>query len=208
MSYGGESENTANPIDDRVLREVASGSVEAYDEFFRIHRANVHRFVAARMNGDELAAEEIVSETFLAAFSLAGTFTSHCSVTTWLFAIAKLRIVDHVRRESARKRPQGAHRISMDEIDEHDVSCTFSIRHFENLLDRIDNENLLLKALQSLTKDERIAIVEHYLYGSSMREIGQRIGRSAKGVECLLARAKSRARQAYERHLERLGQSR
>ena len=55
------------------------------------------RFAIVKVNDDVLA-EELVQETFLAAIAGRGKFRSESTVSTWLFAILKRKIADHFRR--------------------------------------------------------------------------------------------------------------
>ena len=64
---------------------------------------------------DETAAEDVVQETFLAAFKAYEKFEGRGSERTWLVGILKHKIIDHFRRAS-REAPLGE---DADEASEH-----------------------------------------------------------------------------------------
>lgn len=59
------------------------------------------RFAVLRV-GDVAAAEDLVQETFLAAWKGRDRFSGECSPQTWLVAILKRRIADHYRQQGRR----------------------------------------------------------------------------------------------------------
>jgi RNA polymerase sigma-70 factor, ECF subfamily len=54
--------------------------------------------------GDEAKAEDLIQETFLAAFQSKESFAGRSSVRSWLIGILKHKIVDSFRKESREKR--------------------------------------------------------------------------------------------------------
>ena len=61
------------------------------------HGDYLFRFACFQVR-DDAAAEDLVQDTLLAAFSAKRDFRQHASVRTWLTAILKNKIVDHFRR--------------------------------------------------------------------------------------------------------------
>ena len=64
------------------------------DPLFRVAIARV---------GDPSVAEDLVQETFLAAWKGRGSFDGRSTLGTWLVAILKRKIVDHFRRQGRRR---------------------------------------------------------------------------------------------------------
>lgn len=63
------------------------------------------RYAMLRLR-DRSTAEDLVQETFLAAFKDYGSFSGKSSESTWLVGILKHKIIDHFRRQS-REAPLG-----------------------------------------------------------------------------------------------------
>ena len=67
------------------------------------HGDALFRFAMARLGHRELA-EETVQETFLAALQARDRFAAASSERTWLLAILKHKVIDHIRRSARDKR--------------------------------------------------------------------------------------------------------
>lgn len=76
-----------DPSDEVLLAACALGDRRALAQLFRRHHAAVHR-VAARMLPRGADPEDVLQQTFLAAWSRAGRFRGESSVLAWLLAIA------------------------------------------------------------------------------------------------------------------------
>ena len=83
---------------------MANADQSALRELMRRNRARLQRFVG-RMLYDRDQIDDVVNDTFMAAWRQAGKFERRASVATWLLAIAKNRALsmrqEHRRREEA-----------------------------------------------------------------------------------------------------------
>ncbi|WP_417739816.1 sigma-70 family RNA polymerase sigma factor [Rosistilla oblonga] len=62
----------------------------------------MYRYAYSKL-GDHGVAEEAVQESFVAALRARDSFRGDSSVSTWLFAILRRKIVDHYRRRNVRE---------------------------------------------------------------------------------------------------------
>jgi RNA polymerase sigma-70 factor, ECF subfamily len=76
-------------MDDRAALEPETWVDQYGDSLFR--------FAVARVRDPETASD-LIQETFLAAFRIRHTYAGRSSVRTWLVAILKHKIADHVRK--------------------------------------------------------------------------------------------------------------
>ncbi|WP_246182873.1 RNA polymerase sigma factor [Mycolicibacterium grossiae] len=91
----------ADPVDDRGLAAAArAGDVEAFEELVRRHGPSLYRF-ARRMMRDGDAVNDVVQETFVAAWRQIATFRGDSGVRTWLFTICSRKVVDSHRVKRA-----------------------------------------------------------------------------------------------------------
>lgn len=88
-------------------------------------------FYRRRFRGGEDDVEDLVQETLIAVHERRSTFERDRRFTVWLFAIARYKMIDQLRR-SGRLRP-------LDELDER----LFSVDNEDASLAQIDVENLL-----------------------------------------------------------------
>lgn len=109
----------------------------------------IHVF-ALRQLGDTGAAEEVVQDTFLAAWRHADrSDESRGSVAGWLFTIARNLVIDRRRRDGARPRVVGRVAEVDDPLDEHTV-------------DRMLESWQVADAVAALTPEHRGAVVAVY----------------------------------------------
>lgn len=88
-------------VDDRVLASAArAGDQQAFESLVRRHGAALYRY-ARRMTGDTEAVNDIVQETFVAAWRQIANFRAESSVRTWLFAICARKVADSHRVKKA-----------------------------------------------------------------------------------------------------------
>jgi RNA polymerase sigma-70 factor (ECF subfamily) len=130
--------------------------------------------------GDRAVAEDLTSETFLAA---AGRTDVPLSVA-WLIGVARHKLVDHWRRQARRERllhsVEGA---ATDSEDPWDVE-----------LDRLYAHQVLTR----LAPQHRAALTLRYLDGLSVPESATVLGRGVAATEALLVRARREFRRVYE----------
>jgi RNA polymerase sigma factor (sigma-70 family) len=92
-------------VDEHSLRErLAAGDAAAFRELYQAQAPRLLRLLL-RLLGDAGLAEEILQDTFLAAFESARDFRGEASLATWLARIA-LRRALNARRGRARRREQ------------------------------------------------------------------------------------------------------
>ncbi|MDX5445322.1 MAG: sigma-70 family RNA polymerase sigma factor [Zoogloeaceae bacterium] len=80
-------------------------------------RAAMLRFARVSLR-DAAAAEDMVQEALLAAMQSVAGFDGRSSLKTWMFAILRHKIVDHIRK-SSRERPIGDFVSDNSEADAH-----------------------------------------------------------------------------------------
>lgn len=80
-----------NPDAERdLVRRARSGSPEAFDDLMRAHQDRLYRFVLVR-GASPADAEDIVQDTFLAAWRHLGSYRKRWRFSTWLYTIARRR---------------------------------------------------------------------------------------------------------------------
>src|SRR5690242_8741204 len=85
--------------DEELLREIARGRHDAVGELYARHAGAI--FGMASQTFDPATAEEIVQDVFVAAWRSAASFDpSRGGAKPWLFAIARHRISNELRRRS------------------------------------------------------------------------------------------------------------
>jgi RNA polymerase sigma factor (sigma-70 family) len=105
-------------VDDRALIERSFGEPAAFAEVYDRHAREIFRFVARRLG--EQAAEDVIAETFLAAFRRRDRYDpARADVRPWLYGIA-IRLIGKHRRSELRMLRAVA-RAGIDPISDGDL---------------------------------------------------------------------------------------
>jgi len=131
--------------------------------------------------GDRALAEDLTSDTFLAALS--ASTDAPCTVG-WLIGIARHKLADHWRWTARQERLLDAvAAVGVDEADPWEV-------HLDVLAARA--------VLDNLTTPHRAALTLRYLDGCGVPEIAALLDRTVAATETLLVRARRAFRHDYE----------
>ncbi|MBC7853162.1 MAG: sigma-70 family RNA polymerase sigma factor [Pirellulaceae bacterium] len=168
------------PADQELIRLVREGDSGAVAELYERYAPVVWRYVFARMRRDTHAGQDVLSETFLAAIRALRDGATAENVTGWLTGIARHKIADWYRRREKSATTEA-------EPGTQDTSSANSV---------------VADVLDALPAEERVILEWKYVDRCTVREIAERLGRTEKGVEALLYRARNAFRTAYETALE------
>ncbi|MDF0531973.1 sigma-70 family RNA polymerase sigma factor [Tsukamurella sp. 8F] len=83
--------------DETLARRAQDGDADAFDVLVLRHAPALLRFVA-RTHPDRSDCDDIVQETFIAAWKSLPTFAFRAKFRTWLFSLASRKTVDALRR--------------------------------------------------------------------------------------------------------------
>ncbi|MEJ7634275.1 RNA polymerase sigma factor [Aeromicrobium sp.] len=143
-----------------TTRSADSLARECYDR----HGGELYRFALARL-GDSATAQDVVQETIVRAWRAAERFDpSRASLRTWLYAIAKNVISDHLASRSRALALAADLTENQEEGAMHDHA------------DAVADADLVRRALGSISSDQRTAIVETYLLGRPYVEVAHELG--------------------------------
>ena len=136
-----------------------------------------------RRCGSAPLAEDLTSDTFLAAVDAVRRRRVPSLTTAWLITVARNKLVDHWRRREREQRMLNLATYEDDGDDRWDVE-----------LDR----GLARETLAALGLHHRSALTLRYLDGLSVPETAANLGRTVGATEVLLVRARKAFRALYE----------
>jgi RNA polymerase sigma-70 factor (ECF subfamily) len=90
--------------DPDVLRLARRGDERAFAIIVRQYHGPVFNYVTRVLSGDRALAEDICQEVFMRVYQALPGFDGRCQFTTWLFQVAKHRVVDELRARERRGR--------------------------------------------------------------------------------------------------------
>ena len=149
----------------------------------------VYSYIFVRTAGNSQLTEDIVQETFAAAWSSLDSFNKKSTYHTWLCSIAKNKLCENYRRAIYKEKFELS---DNDSFNEH--ASSFDL---EKIV--IDHETRLyvLEVLKGLNPLYRNALIMKYIDGLSVKEIAKVLGRTAKAVDGVLQRAKVAFEKSY-----------
>jgi RNA polymerase sigma-70 factor (ECF subfamily) len=165
---------SAEPDPQRAPRAL----LEFYDEAL----PDVYGYFVRRCP-DRATAEDLTSETFLAAMDAARKQFPPAITVPWLIGVARHKLADHYRRRHDR------FSVPVAELPEPVEPAD----HWDAELDRIVAESVLAR----LGEHHRTVLSLRYLDDCSVPECAELIGRTVHATEALLVRARRAFRSQY-----------
>lgn len=128
-------------------------------------------------------AEDVWSETFLAALTAYPTLAEDSNVEAWLVTIANRKAVDHHRATARRPAP-------VSDAPGGSVTDRYAV----------ETDPVLWQALASLPPKQREAIAYHHLAGMPYQEVSQLLGNSPEAARRAAADGLKTLRRTYGHH--------
>ena len=127
----------------------------------------LHSFYRRRLRGAEEDVEDLVQETLIAIHTRRATYDRDRPFTAWFYAVARYRLIDHIRRRRT-------------VVPIEDVETILVVEGFEDAANaRMDIDGLLA----TLSPKQARAIRDTHLTGKSVAETAQDAGISESDVK-------------------------
>jgi RNA polymerase sigma-70 factor, ECF subfamily len=184
-------------LDQELVRRVQKGDTAAFDLLGRKYQ---HRIAAliGRYVSDWSECQDIAQETFIRAYRAIGSFRGDAQFYTWLHRIAVNTAKNHLIAHN--RRPPGD---DIDVADAEQFDSGIRLRDSdtpERELMRQQMEQTVMRAVEALPEELRVAITLREVDGLSYEDIAQRMG-------CPIGTVRSRifrAREAIDEELKPL----
>jgi len=182
----------AGMSEDALVRGLREGAPEASSELCRRFAPTLHRFAAARLGWDTELAEDIAIQALADAVHKIRRFNPRkATLATWLYGIARRKIVAERRRQGRLKSAPASARVPLDDV----VDMPLEDDAAERLPGRVDAQRQVAEVAAVLSDIEFEVLALNCIDELSAREVGQIIGRSERAIHSLLHRARSKARE-------------
>jgi RNA polymerase sigma factor (sigma-70 family) len=189
---GGDGSIAAVDSDRALLEAWRSGDTEAGSALFERHFPAVYRFFCNKVGTD---IDDLVQQTFLGCVEGASRFRAHASFRTFLFAVARNKLHDHLRRAHAGGPDRSA---DFGVTSLHDLGVSPP-----DVIATREEERLLLRALRRLSVEQQTLVELSYWEGLTDAALAEVVG-IPKGT--LKSRLR-KARQDLEAELAALSRS-
>jgi RNA polymerase sigma-70 factor (ECF subfamily) len=200
----------AGEADETLMLAYAAGDAGAFNRLYQRHERPVYRFLlrslgSARRNHRDAAAaaDDLLQETWLAVIRNAASYVPSARFTTWLYAIARSKLIDYWRVRD----PLAAGALSLDgSVDAaNDDAITLAetlpaadhVRPDVQAMARA-TASAFIAAVEQLPLPQREAFLLHAEGGLSVEELAATTGVGFETAKSRLRYAMSRLRSAME----------
>ncbi len=142
------------------------------------HYPAIERFFAVKLPGD---APDLTQQTFLACLEVADRLEKASSFRAFLFGVARHILLRHLRAQGQQA-----------PIESYTTRPGATATTPTGLIAQREEQVLILRALESMPVDQRIAIELHYWEGLDSREIADVLRIPQSTVTTRLSRARTR----------------
>lgn len=183
--------------DEELMLAFGRGDVRAFEMLYDRHERGLFRFIVrcvGRQAGNGVA-EELFQDTWFAVTREAGRYRPQARFATWLYTIARSRVVDHVRRSRSR----GGTPASIDDEAHADLARALAADARGEPLARVEDRaraTAFMAAVDALPDEQRAAFLLQVEAGLSVEEIGAATGVGAETAKSRLRYARAKLRQA------------
>lgn len=169
--------------DEELLAAYAAGDARAFGELYERHERPVYRYFL-RQGAVPSLAEDLLQETWMAVIRNAERFEPRAKFTTWLYTVARSKLIDHWRSkddavsldDAANDPDEAPLEIAASDADRPDVQAVSraQARAFVEAVEALpaaQREAFLLQAEAGLSLEEIAAVTEagHETVKSRMR---------------------------------------
>ena len=182
----------------RLIECAAAGDMVAFEEIMKHSEKRVMR-MTWRMLGNEADARDAAQEVFLRVYKYLGRFKQDQPFFAWVYQITL-----NVCRDIARKRQQyNTQFISLDNGNEAASVISDTQADAEETLIRVQERELMLRAIATLPERERAAILLRDIEGFSTDEVAHIMRSSATTVRSQISSARQKIRVYCGRYLKK-----
>jgi RNA polymerase sigma-70 factor (ECF subfamily) len=170
-----------------LLQQYAAGDAAAFEVLYRRHELKTWRFIRRQIGNDALA-DELLQEVWFAVAREATRYRPTARFTTWLFTLARNRVIDSLRTRHTHQSLDAAHADGESWVE----SLSDGNAGPEPQLLSDEALRMLLGAVERLPMEQREAFLLQIEAGLALEEIAALTGASFETVKSRLRYARSR----------------
>ena len=141
---------------------------------------------------NETEAEDVASETFLAAYKKLDKFRGQSKLSTWIWKIAYYKAIDYLRKNRRNVK-------ALDGMD--DQLADNKIAQVAAELENKEHSQVVWDTVRGLPGDWAIAILLHYRQNKSIAEISKIMGKRENTVKTYLFRGRKKLKTLLADHI-------
>jgi len=170
-----------------LVKKSQSGDIEAFEQLVSAYDKRAYN-IAYRVMGNEEDAKDMAQEAMLRVYRSIKDFKGQSSFSTWLYRIVTNVCLDELRRRKNDKHVSIDSTIQTEDGELH-MELSSDKETPETAYERLEQRELIKKAIRELNDEYRSVIVLRDIQGFSYEEISNML-------ECSLGTVKSRINRA------------
>ena len=174
--------------DENLMLSYCSGDTDAFEALYQRHKSPLYRFIL-RQCGQEFV-EELYQDIWLKIINSRMSYQVKASFKTWLYHIARNRIIDHYRRQNLRPVDSDTDKLSSIRGAEH--------MQPDKQLETSKQHELLMFAIADLPRDQKEAFLLKEEAGLGVEEIAKTTGVTYEAAKSRLRYALKKLRDQLE----------
>ena len=165
-----------------------------YIEFYNKYRDKIFSYFYYNLRSDRELAEDLTSDTFLKWFEKIDTYDDNYSFSTWIFTIARNKLIYHYRKEKKD--------ISIDNEDSQEIEeFTKYETDFNSKIDVEFKMEEVYVALEKIPSTQKELIIMRYLNEFSTKEISQISWKKEANIRKIISRGLQKVSNILEPNL-------
>jgi RNA polymerase sigma-70 factor (ECF subfamily) len=176
------------------------GAAAAFARLFERHERPVHRFLLRSLGGDAARADDLLQEVWLAVIRNATNYEPRAKFTTWLYGIARTRLIDHWRSLRNDVSLDAANDTHADDVGDALVDRLPAARTIEPEVQAMSRAQAraFIVEVEQLPPAQREALLLHLEGELTLDEIAQMTGVGMETAKSRLRYALAKLRAALE----------
>lgn len=172
----------------KIIKGILAKNDRVLFGFYKSHHIAVFRYIHRQISQKEIA-EELTQDVFLDFIESLRDFRGESSLKTYLFTIARYKVIDHIKKKKIKK-------ILFSALPKYVVENIVGV-FMDDEIERKDLATRIEQAIDALPNEYRVIIRLKYKDGMKIKEIATRLMLSPKAVESALFRARKAFMKAY-----------
>ena len=167
--------------DQQLVQKLIDGDEQALYELYSTYQKLLFNFIYKRIR-DEALADEILQDVFINAFDSLRDFRFQCSIKTFIYTIARNKIIDYIRKKKIKK-------ILLSALPSYFVDSITQV-DFDEEIEKKELQTKLEQTFAELPHEYQVILRLKYVENQSVQFIAETLLKTFKSTESLLYRAR------------------
>ena len=165
----------------QIVEKIMQKDEKVFLSFVKAHERQLYNYILRQLHDPEQA-EEIVQDVFIDFIEALRNFQFQSSLKTFLFSIAKYKVIDVIRKKKIKK-------VIFSALPAHFVESLSPV-HIDEEIEKKELASQIQGVIEGLPSDYQVILRLKYMDGVRVKEIAHKLSLTFKATESLLFRAR------------------